>query len=114
MDTREIGAELDYWIRVGKVFQIHRIDKLLSNFRIHKDSFTCSKGTGKIYAVEGFTVSRRHGGSIFSPRGRRYYESLIIESLRPILGPAYPFLKPPYHFIKKVMGLVVRKEQRND
>jgi hypothetical protein len=36
LDTRETGVELDYWIRVGKVFAIHRIDKPLSNFRLRE------------------------------------------------------------------------------
>ncbi|MFC1928519.1 glycosyltransferase family 2 protein [Chloroflexota bacterium] len=90
LDTREVGVELDYWIRVGKVFPIHRIEKVLSNFRIHEDSVSGAKGAYKMYTREGFIVSRRHGGSIFSPRARRYYKLLIIESLRPILGFAYP------------------------
>jgi len=93
MDTTLHAYDLDYWIRVGKVFQIHRIEKVLSNFRIHKGSFTVSKGTGKIYAIEGFTVSRRYGGSIFSPRGRMYIIFLIIRPLLPVLVRIYYLIK---------------------
>lgn len=93
LDTRETGVELDYWIRVGKIFQVHRIEKVLSNFRIHKDSVSGAKDAGKMYIREGFRISRRHRGSIFSPRVRRYYRMVIIEGLRPILGPIYPFMR---------------------
>lgn len=84
--------ELDYWIRVGKVFQIYRVEKILSNFRIHKNSSSGSKGASKLFARVDYIVSRRHGGRIFSAYGRRYFRSLIIESLRPILGPIYPLI----------------------
>ncbi len=93
-----LGNDLDYWIRVAKVFQIHRIEKVLSNFRVHKNSQTGSNKTYLMWRRELCIASRRHGGSFLSGWCRRYYESLIIESLRPILGFAYPF-------IKKVLGL---------
>jgi glycosyltransferase involved in cell wall biosynthesis len=88
MDTRETGVELDYWIRVGKVFKIHRIRKVLSDFRVHQDSVSGSKGAAKMYALEGFTLCRRHGGTIFSRRGVRYliYKAVIFEWTLPILA----------------------------
>jgi len=99
MDTRVTGGfELDYWIRVGKVFQIHRIEKPLSSFRLHRNSSCCSKEVGKIYAIDGFIVSRRHGGSIFSPRGRRYIMFVIIRPL--LIRPLLPILIRIYYFIK--------------
>lgn len=85
--------ELDYWIRVGKVFQIYRVEKVLSNFRIHKDSSTGSKGGSTLFVRSNYIVSRRHGGRIFSAYGGRYFRRLIIVSLRPILGPIYPFIR---------------------
>ena len=91
--------ELDYWIRVGKVFQIYRMDKVLSNFRVHPDSISYSKGADKMYARKSFIISRRHGGSLFSPRAIRYYRLVviyyrlaIINFLRPVLGPIYPVI----------------------
>ena len=95
LDTREIGVELDYWIRVGKVFQIYRIEKLLSNFRMHKGSFSGSKEAGKIYVREGFIINRRHGGSIFSARVARYllYRSVIFAWVLPIMASVYRFIR---------------------
>lgn len=92
LDTRETGSELDYWMRVGKVFPMHRIEKVLSNFRMHKDSVSGARWADKMYAREGFIISRRHGGSLFSPRARRHYRYVIIDFFRPVLGFAYPFM----------------------
>ena len=95
LDTREKGVELDYWIRVGKVFQIHRIEQVLSNFRMHKESFSGSKGASKIYVQEGFIINRRHGGSIFSARVMRYllYRSVVFAWVLPSVLSIYRFIK---------------------
>lgn len=87
LDVRERGVELDYWIRVGKVFRICRIENVLSNFRMHQNSFTCSKEAAKIYAREGYVVSRRHGGRLISRRFIVYllYRSVIFAWVEPAL-----------------------------
>ena len=93
MDATLEGSELDFWIRVGMVFSIHRIEKVLSNFRAHPGASGSSKEIYKIGLRENFIVSRRYGGGLFSPRARRYYRSVIIDWLRPVLGFAYPLIK---------------------
>ena len=55
-DTR--GSDLDYWIRVGKVFEIYQIETTLANFRHHKDSTSGSKEAYKMYSREIFIISR--------------------------------------------------------
>jgi glycosyltransferase involved in cell wall biosynthesis len=94
LDTRERGVELDYWIRVGKAFKIYRIEKSLSNFRMHKESFSNSREAAKTYAREGFTINQRHGGSIFSTRVFRYllYKSVILAWILPAKASVYRFL----------------------
>ena len=89
------GNDFEYWIRVAKVFQIHRIEKTLANFRIHEGSATTgtSKAIRKMWLREDCLVSRRYGGRFFSGYCRRYYKFVIIEGLRPILGPVYPLIK---------------------
>ena len=108
MDTSMNACDLDYWIRAGKVFQIYRVEKLLSHFRIHKDSVSGSKGAFKMYAREDFIISRRHGGRIFSGYGIRYFGAGIIEWLRPILGPLYPFIyhRVVYPFVRWVRRII--------
>lgn len=107
-DTRINSADFDYWIRVGKVFQIHRIEKVLSNFRIHKDSTSGSKEAFKMYAREGYIISRKYGGHIYSRCAIRYFRCVIVEWLRPVLGPIYPI----YPFIKRVAYPFIKRVVR--
>ena len=91
----DLGNDLDFLIRVGKAFQIHRIEKVVSNFRIHEGSATtgASKAARRMWLREDCLVSRRYGGGIFSAYCRRYYKFVIVEELRPVLGFAYPVIK---------------------
>ncbi|MFC1921512.1 glycosyltransferase family 2 protein [Chloroflexota bacterium] len=100
LDTRERGVELDYWIRVGKVLRIYRIEEVLSNFRVHPGAFSFSKEAAKIYAREGFIVSRRHGGKLISRRSFIYftYKSVVFSWVKPTLT----FL---YHILQKMRVL---------
>jgi glycosyltransferase involved in cell wall biosynthesis len=66
LDTTINACDYDYWIRVGRVFPLHRIDKALSRFRIHPKSIEGSVKTFKVYAKERYILNRRHGGSLFS------------------------------------------------
>ena len=94
MDITLHTCDLDYWIRVGKVFQIHRIEEVLSNFRIRKDSVTGAKGAVDMYLREFFIIKRRHGARLFSPYGMKYliYRFIIIPPLRPIAIRIYHFI----------------------
>lgn len=88
-DTREIGVDTDFWIRIGKQFHIYRTDAVLSNFRFHKEGVTANGN--RLYAREGYRVARRHGGGIFTLRGLRVliYETRIFVWLLPLLAPLY-------------------------
>lgn len=105
-------CDLEYWIRVGKVFKIYRIENLLSRSMLHKGSTSGSKGK-KIYPKECFIISRRHGGRILSGHGIKYAASIILESLRPVLGGIYPFFSPfmkraVYPFIIRIVNFIAR------
>jgi hypothetical protein len=66
LDTTINACDYDYWLRVGKVFPLHRIDEVLSQFRIHPKSIEGSVKTFRVYARERYILNRRHGGSLFS------------------------------------------------
>jgi glycosyltransferase involved in cell wall biosynthesis len=105
-------CDLEYWIRVGKVFKIYRIETLLSRSMLHKGSTSGSKGK-KIFPRECFIISRRHGGRILSGHGIKYAASIIIESLRPVLGGIYPFFshfmkRAVYPFIIRIVNFIAR------
>ncbi|MFC1954079.1 hypothetical protein ACFLU7_00790, partial [Chloroflexota bacterium] len=97
IDTTTRTSEMDYWIRVGRVFPIHRVSKILSNFRVHEDSFSGSKEAAKA-TRDAFIISRRYGGSIFSPRALRYYRFVVLDSLR-----LYPLIHKLYPVVRKVL-----------
>ncbi len=90
-----IGSDRDYWIRVGMIFPIHRIENVLSSFRVHPGSATTGSSTEirRMHIRADYITTRQYGGSIFSRYCRAYYKFLIIEGLRPILGFTYPLIK---------------------
>jgi len=90
-----IGSDRDYWIRVGMIFPIRRIEEVLSSFRVHPGSATTGSSTEirRMHIRANYVITRQYGGSIFSPFCKRYYKFLIIEGLRPILGFAYPLIR---------------------
>lgn len=97
-------CDFDFVIRAGKVFQIHRIEEVLYNFRIRKVLLTGNSWErDKMIMRACYITSRHYGGSIFSGHFRRYCAYLIIDLLRPVLGPIYPF-------IEKVLARIYKRE----
>ena len=86
------GNDFDYIIRIAKTFPIHRVEKVISNFRIHRESETGSFQKLKRVVKLDYIVSRRHGGRLFSHYAIRYYKFLILDFLH---------LEHFYYFIKK-------------
>ena len=81
-----LGNDVDFWIRVGKAFQMHRIEKTLSNWRRHEDSISTSGEANKRKMVrqrfrEDYLLCRQYGGSILAPRCRRYFVFVILDRL---------------------------------
>jgi glycosyltransferase involved in cell wall biosynthesis len=94
MDTSITGGDWDYWVRVGRVFKLHYINKTLSNFRMHSEGITGKKESRRMYIYDDFKISRRYGGSLFSRRAFLYYIMVIIDHLGPLKSPAFKlFLK---------------------
>ena len=90
-----LGNDLDFLIRAGKEFKIYRIEKVLSNFRVHEMSASTglNKKIRRMWLREDCQISRKYGGGILSGYCKRYYQYLLIESLRPILGFSFPIIK---------------------
>ncbi len=104
MDTSLYACDTDFKLRAGKAFQPHRIEKVLSRFRIHPDSLGSSKDAAKKCIRDHFITSRRHGGSLFSPCARKYYRQVIIEGLRPILGHFYPLINKAFGALRELLS----------
>lgn len=89
----ELVNDLDIFIRAGKSFPVYRIDKVLSNFRIHKGSLTTgSWERRKRQFRDARIVSLRHGGGIFSTYSMIHYAYVLLDWFRPVFGPIYPFI----------------------
>lgn len=87
-------CDTDFVIRVGKTFKIYRIEKVLSNFRMHHWKFSGESWRKQKTAIRNnYRVCRRNGASIFSWASKTYCESLLIDWLRPVFGLAYPFVE---------------------
>jgi hypothetical protein len=104
-DTTLKSSDVDYWIRAGKVFPVHRINKVLANFRGHREKRGSAAMDRNDYFRESYIISRRHGGRFFSRRARRYYLSLLTQPLRPtLLFLYYPVLAKIVEFLRPVLG----------
>ena len=100
-----LGNDLEYLLRVAKVFKIYHIDKVLSNFRVHEGSQTSgtSKNIRKMWSREDCKASRKYGGRFFSVYCRSYYKLVLIEPFRPVIDVVHPILYPILKRIKKAI-----------
>ena len=107
-----LGNDFEYLLRIARVFKIYRIEKVLSNFRIHKGSQTTGtrKDIQKMWSREDCKASRKYGGWFFSKYCRRYYLFIIMEPLRPIIDGVYPVFYPLLNRVKQ--RLVKRKREK--
>ncbi|NQT72530.1 MAG: glycosyltransferase [Chloroflexi bacterium] len=109
MDISLNACDRDYWIRVGKVFPMHRVNRVLATWRLHSESVSGAKGISRTYARENFIICRRHGGRILSGCGIRYFGSGIIEFFWPVLGPCSGTLYTKFAYpIARSLGRVLR------
>jgi glycosyltransferase involved in cell wall biosynthesis len=100
-------SDFDFVIRASKAFQIYRIDEVLSSFRARKiilsgKSWQKNKKTMRAYCI----ISRRYGGPILSWHFGRYFAFLLIDWMRPVLSPIYPFLE-------KVLARIYKRQEAN-
>lgn len=85
------GGELEYWILIGKKFKIHRIEDVLSSFRVYDNKIRDNNDLYS-FARAAFVVGRRHGAGAFSPCARRYYLALVTRPLQPVIDPIFHFM----------------------
>lgn len=85
------GNDFDFMIRIAKQFPIHKVDEVLSRFRVHGASETGNFESYVAVMEKDFLVSRKHGGRLFSNFGRRYFMSILIKRLG--LVPVFSMLR---------------------
>ncbi|MFC1917791.1 glycosyltransferase family 2 protein [Chloroflexota bacterium] len=82
----DLGNDLDFWLRAAKEFKLHRMDKLISHWREHTGNITMkltakNKKTNRQKFKEDYLICRQYRGSIFSPRAKKYFLFLVLDSL---------------------------------
>jgi len=106
VDPAIIASDFDFCVKAVKSFKIYRIEKVLSNFRMHKHSTSGLEGINRIYRREHFRIIRRHGGRILSFYSIRYFTLEVVDWLRPVLGPVYPFAYNIYDGLRRRIKLI--------
>jgi len=110
IDTNfKLNDDLDYWLRVGKIFKMYRVDDVFSNFRMHKNSSVLHKERTLRRSLDHewtrLMVGKKNGGNNFMLYKRYFMQSFIdvvIFLLRPILLPLYPKLRKVFFKMKGV------------
>jgi glycosyltransferase involved in cell wall biosynthesis len=87
-------CDTDFVIRVGRVFTLYRIEKVLSSSTMHHWKFSGDSWVRQKLAIRNnYFICKKNGASILSWASRTYYQSLTIDWLRPVLGFTYPFIE---------------------
>lgn len=72
IDTRyRYAMDLDLWLRLGRRYEVCRVDRVLAAFRFHSESKTVAEYDS--FAREVVQASRRNGGRRFSSYYLDYY-----------------------------------------
>ncbi len=82
----DLGNDRDYWIRCSRLYRMNRIDAVLSNFRIHKDSRSCDNGLRVKWLGIACKTSRKHGASLLCGYCRAYYKGILSSGLKSLAG----------------------------
>ena len=108
-----LGNELDFCIRVAKVFPMHRIEKVLCNMIVHKDAISVGGKAGKGNVLrqirrENYLLCRREGASIFAPSCRKYFMFIILDrlGLYYLVAARIRIRLQRYHFVDKVLRIL--------
>ena len=84
-------SEIEYWIMVGEVFNINRIEPVLSHFRVYNEKPRAHDDMIS-YSRANFRVGRRHGAGLFSPCARRYYLAVVMRPFQPVVDPIFHYM----------------------
>lgn len=80
-DLDRYGNDFDYMIRIAKLFRMDYMEDVLSDFRIHGESETGNLESYVEVQKKDYLVVRKHGGSVFSKRARRYFMLRLFKNL---------------------------------
>lgn len=111
-EERDLIADFDYWVRIGRQFNFNSVDQILSCATHHARAKTADGCRG--YHEELKRQARSYWGSRFSP----YYwlltaSMLSFFHLRPRLRPAINLCRCYYHAIEYRLGSWTIRKRKN-
>ena len=105
--VNDLGNDLYFYLNVSKKYHLHRVDRVLSNWRLHDESISlgCSERAIQIRrrrALEDLLLVIRHRGSLKSPRVMKglialglWFEKKYLNRMPMILRTRFKKLKDP-------------------
>lgn len=102
------GDDFDAMCRIGRHYEMHNIDRVLSKLTLRTNSAFYSGSDFKRQKAnyrQTYLISRKYGGSRFSPLARRHYYAVLIGALG--LQFAYPTLR---RLSRKIRGIRSRTD----
>lgn len=111
-EKRDLIADFDYWVRIGRQFQFHNIDQILSCATHHARAKTADEC--RSYHEELRRQAKSYWGSRFTPNywllsasmfSFFHFESHIL--------PARNLLGRYYHVLERQIGIWATRKQKN-
>lgn len=99
--VNDLGNDLDWYLRIAREFELHRVDDLFATWRLHSGGISL-KRAGRESSIrrdrarEDFWLVVRNHGSLLSPRALTYLavaQPDVARKLRPLVGRWYPKLR---------------------
>lgn len=111
-EDRDLIADFDYWVRIGRQFQFHNIDRILSCATHHARAKTADGCRGYHEALT--REAKSYWGSPISPNYWMLFASMFsFLHLEPRLQPARDLCRRYYHSIDRQMGTWRLRKQKN-
>lgn len=111
--VNDLGNDLDWYLRVAREFELHRVDDVFATWRLHTGGISLKKAgressIRRQRAREDFWIVVRNRGSLVSPRALTYLavaQPDMARTLRPVFGRLYPQLRHVEYAVKRSIAV---------
>jgi glycosyltransferase involved in cell wall biosynthesis len=98
-------CDFDYWIRVGKIYKLYRVNEVLSSFRIHKSSTSGAKNSYRTYAGERYRLVKKYGGGFSLSCLIGCLIAFIMDMLKHVFGSQLIYYRFTYTFKNLLLSI---------
>lgn len=111
-EERDLIADFDYWVRIGKHFQFFNVDQVLSSATHHARAKTADGCRG--YHEELRRQAKNYWGSPFAPRYWLLTASMLrYFYLRPLYQPGVNLARSCYRVLESQLGIWPMRKRNN-